>query len=113
MDDALTQVAGDLPDVVLVDIGLPGISSIEGIRQLRQFHPQLHLLVLTVYGDDERIFDAICAGACGYLLKKTPPARLLECITEVATGGAPMSPESARRVVVLFRTIRQPELAVI
>jgi DNA-binding NarL/FixJ family response regulator len=94
-----------------VDIGLPGISGIEGIRQLRQLYPQLHLLVLTVYSDDERIFDAICAGACGYLLKKTPPARLLESITEVAGGGAPMSPEVARRVVELFRTIRPPERA--
>jgi DNA-binding NarL/FixJ family response regulator len=111
MEEALPHVAFDLPDVVLVDIGLPGISGIEGIRQLRQYHPHLHLLVLTVYGDDERIFDAICAGACGYLLKKTPPARLLESIAEVAAGGAPMSPEVARRVVELFRTIRPPERA--
>jgi DNA-binding NarL/FixJ family response regulator len=111
MEEALPQVTCDLPDVVLVDIGLPGMSGIEGIRQLRHFHPQLHLLVLSVYGDDERIFDAICAGACGYLLKKTPPARLLESVAEVAAGGAPMSPEVARRVVALFRTIRAPERA--
>jgi DNA-binding NarL/FixJ family response regulator len=111
MEEALPQVAFDLPDVVLVDIGLPGISGIEGIRQLRLRHPQLHLLVLTVYGDDERIFNAICAGACGYLLKKTAPARLLESLAEVAAGGAPMSPEVARRVVELFRTIRPPERA--
>jgi DNA-binding NarL/FixJ family response regulator len=111
MEEALPQIARDLPDVVLVDIGLPGISGIEGIRQLRQSYAQLHLLVLTIYSDDERIFDAICAGACGYLLKKTPPARLLESIAEVAAGGAPMSPEVARRVVELFRTIRPPERA--
>jgi len=111
MEEALPHLARDLPDVVLIDIGLPGISGIEGIRQLRQSHPQLNLLVLTVYSDDERIFDAICAGACGYLLKKTPPARLLESIAEVAAGGAPMSPEVARRVVELFRTIRPPERA--
>jgi DNA-binding NarL/FixJ family response regulator len=111
MEEALPQVAFDLPDVVLVDIGLPGISGIEGIRQLRLRHPQLHLLVLTVYGDDERIFNAICAGACGYLLKKTAPARLLESLAEVAAGGAPMSPEVARRVVELFRTVRPPERA--
>ena len=111
MEEALPQLAGGLPDVMLVDIGLPGISGIEGIRQLRQLYPQLHLLVLTVYSDDERIFDAICAGACGYLLKKTQPARLLESITEVAGGGAPMSAEVARRVVELFRTIRPPERA--
>jgi DNA-binding NarL/FixJ family response regulator len=111
MEEALRQLACDLPDVVLVDIGLPGMSGIEGIRQLKQLHPMLHLLVLSVYGDDERIFDAICAGACGYLLKKTAPARLLESLAEVAAGGAPMSPEVARRVVELFRTIRPPERA--
>jgi DNA-binding NarL/FixJ family response regulator len=111
MEEAVPQIGRELPDVALVDIGLPGISGIEGIRQLRHSYPQLHLLVLTVYGDDERIFDAICAGACGYLLKKTPPARLLESITEVAAGGAPMSPEVARRLVELFRTIRPPERA--
>src|SRR5579872_1943791 len=111
MEEALALMPRELPDVVLVDIGLPGISGIEGIRQLRQLYPQIHLLVLTVYSDDERIFDAICAGACGYLLKKTPPARLLEAIAEVSSGGAPMSPEVARRVVELFRTIRPPERA--
>jgi DNA-binding NarL/FixJ family response regulator len=111
MEEALAQMERELPDVVLVDIGLPGISGIEGIRQLRQLYPKVHLLVLTVYSDDERIFDAICAGACGYLLKKTPPARLLDAIGEVASGGAPMSPEVARRVVELFRTIRPPERA--
>jgi len=67
------------------------------------------LLMLTVYGDDKRIFDAICAGACGYLLKKTPPARLLESIKEAVGGGAPMSPEIARRVLELFREFRPPD----
>jgi DNA-binding NarL/FixJ family response regulator len=109
MEEALPEVASDLTDVVLVDIGLPGISGIEGIRRLKHFHPTLHLLVLTVYGDDDRIFDALCAGACGYILKKTPPARLLESIAEVAAGGAPMSPEVARRVVEVFRTVRPPK----
>ena len=65
--------------------------------------------MLTVYNDDRRIFDALCAGACGYLLKKTPPARLLESLREAASGGAPMSPEVARRVVALFREVRPPE----
>jgi DNA-binding NarL/FixJ family response regulator len=106
MEEALEGMSRDLPDVALVDIGLPGMSGIDGIRQLAQLYPRLHLLVLSVYGDDDRIFDAICAGACGYLLKKTPPARLLESISEVAAGGAPMSPEVARRVLTLFRTVR-------
>jgi len=111
MEEALAKVGYELPDVLLVDIGLPGMSGIEGIRRLKDQHPELAMLMLTVYDDDRRIFDALCAGACGYLLKKTPPARLLECLKEVVGGGAPMSPEVARRVVALFREIRPPEQA--
>jgi len=111
MEEALPQIARDPPDVVLVDIGLPGLSGIDGLRLLKKSHPGLPLVMLTVYGDDKRIFDALCAGACGYLLKKTPPARLLESLTEAVSGGAPMSPEVARRVVALFREIRPPENA--
>ncbi len=111
MEDALRRLAFNLPDIVLADIGLPGMSGIEGIRILKDKHPQLLLLTLTVYEDDERIFDALCAGASGYLLKKTPPARLLESLRETVHGGAPMSPEIARRVVQLFREIRPPDRA--
>lgn len=96
-------------EVALVDLGLPGMSGIEGLPLLRRKYPAVALLVLTVYEDDERIFQALCAGACGYLLKKTPPARLLESLTEVLHGGAPMSPEVARRVIGIFRDIRPPE----
>ena len=109
MEEALDKIGGgDLPDVVLADIGLPGMDGIEGVRLLKERHPSLTLLMLTVYEDNERIFDALCAGACGYLVKKTPPARLLESIREATQGGAPMSPEIARRVVGLFREIRPP-----
>jgi DNA-binding NarL/FixJ family response regulator len=108
MEEALAKVDHELPDVLLVDIGLPGMSGIEGTRRLKDRHPTLAVLMLTVYDDDRRIFDAMCAGACGYLLKKTPPARLLESLKEVVGGGAPMSPEVARRVVALFREIRPP-----
>ena len=111
MEEALPRIAFELPDVLLVDIGLPGMSGIDGIRRLKNLHPGLAMLMLTVYDDDRRIFDALCAGACGYLLKKTPPARLLESIKEVVGGGSPMSPEVARRVVALFREIRPPERA--
>jgi len=111
MEEALAKVDYELPDVLLVDIGLPGMSGIEGTRRLKGRHPALAVLMLTVYDDDRRIFDAMCAGACGYLLKKTPPARLLESLKEVVGGGAPMSPEVARRVVALFREIRPPEHA--
>jgi DNA-binding NarL/FixJ family response regulator len=108
MEEALAKIDRELPDVLLLDIGLPGMSGIEGIRRIKDLHPGLSVLMLTVYDDDQRIFDALCAGASGYLLKKTPPARLLECLQEVMGGGAPMSPDVARRVVALFREIRPP-----
>ena len=111
MEEALEKIKRDLPDVVLVDIGLPGMNGIEGIRLLKASHPDLLLLMLTVYDDDEYIFDALCAGACGYLLKKTSPARLIESLREAMEGGAPMSPEVARCVIKLFRDIRPPERA--
>ncbi len=111
MEEALSSIERELPNVVLVDLGLPGISGIDGIRLLRERHPTLPLLALTVYDDDDRIFDALCAGACGYLLKKTAPARLLESVREAVEGGSPMSPEIARRVVTLFRELRPPEKA--
>jgi len=111
MEEALESIPRQLPDVVLSDIGLPGMSGIDGVRILKERHPDLLVLMLTVYDDDERIFAAMCAGACGYLLKKTPPARLLDSLSEVMAGGAPMSPEVARRVIALFREIRPPERA--
>jgi DNA-binding NarL/FixJ family response regulator len=95
----------------LTDIGLPGMSGIEGIHLLKERYPKLLLLMLTVYEDDETIFDALCAGACGYLLKKTSPTRLIESLREAIGGGAPMSPEVASRVIKLFREIRPPERA--
>jgi len=109
MEEALDKFDSNLPDILLADIGLPGMNGIEGVRILKVRHASLPVLMLTVYEDDERIFDALCAGASGYLVKKTPPARLLESITEALDGGAPMSPEIARRVVSLFRQIRPPD----
>lgn len=111
MEEALVKLKYHQPHLVLCDIGLPGMSGIEGIRILKELYPDLLILMLTIYDDDERIFDAICAGACGYLLKKTPPLRLLESLKEAVSGGAPMSPEVARRVMSLFREIRPPERA--
>jgi len=109
METALDRIGADPPDVALVDVGLPGMSGIEGIRLLKERYPQLTLLMYTVYDDDERIFEALCAGASGYLLKKTAPARLLECLKEASSGGAPMSPEVAHKVIKLFRDIHPPE----
>jgi DNA-binding NarL/FixJ family response regulator len=108
MEEAIASLGTDTADVVLVDIELPGMSGIEGIRVLKDKHPKLLFLVLTVYGDDDRIFQAICAGACGYLLKRTPPVRLLEAIREAFDGGSPMSPAVARRVLDLFRIHHPP-----
>jgi len=111
MEDALARIGANLPDVVLSDIGLPGMSGIEGIKILKENHPHLLLIMLSIYDDDERIFDALCAGATGYLLKKTPPVRLLESLREAVEGGSPISPEVARRVITLFRDVRPPAKA--
>jgi len=111
MEEAIEKINADLPDIALLDIGLPGISGIQGIRLLKERYPDLRLVMLTIYDDDERIFEALCAGAIGYLLKKTAPERLLESLKEVMAGGAPMSPEVARRVISLFHQVRPPKRA--
>ena len=103
MEPALSGVARHPVDVVLIDLGLPGMSGTDGIRILKQHHPTLALVVLTIYDDDDRIFQALCGGACGYLLKKTPPERLVDGIREAMAGGSPVSPEVARRMIALFR----------
>jgi DNA-binding NarL/FixJ family response regulator len=108
MEEALEKIPRNLPDIVLSDIGLPGMNGIDGIRILKERHPALLILMLTVYDDNERIFDALCAGACGYLLKKTPSHKLIEALKEAMEGGSPMSPEVARRVISLFREVRPP-----
>jgi DNA-binding NarL/FixJ family response regulator len=111
MEDALARIGNDSPDVILTDIGLPGMSGIEGIPRLRERYPEVPILTLTVYDNDDQIFSALCAGASGYLLKNTPPARLLESLREAVEGGAPMSPDVARRVVRLFREFSPPKSA--
>jgi DNA-binding NarL/FixJ family response regulator len=113
METALPAIEQEPPDVLLADIGLPGMSGIEGVRRLHERFPELPILMLTVHGDDDSVFAAVCAGACGYLLKETEPERLLECIRELHAGGAPMSPEIARKVVQTFRKLApasQPEV---
>jgi DNA-binding NarL/FixJ family response regulator len=107
MEEAIHRIKSNVPDVLLSDIGLPGMNGIEGVRILKEQFPQMTVLMITVY--DDRIFDALCAGASGYLLKRPPPAKLLENIREAADGGAPMSPEVAMRVIKLFRDVRPPE----
>lgn len=111
MEAALTAPCSPQLHVILLDLGLPGMSGIQGISHLRDLYPETRMVVLTVYEDNERIFDALCAGAAGYLLKTTPPAKLIEALRDAVAGGAPMSSEIARRVVELFRRFRPPEKA--
>src|SRR5215204_18278 len=82
MEEALEGIKREVPDIALCDIGLPGMSGIEGIRILKERYPNLQVLILTIYDDDERIFDALCAGASGYLLKRTSSTKLLEGLRE-------------------------------
>lgn len=108
VETALARIEKDRPDIILTDLGLPGMSGIEGIERLRQIFPETPIIALTIYDNDEQVFNALCNGANGYLLKNTPPARLLEALQEVVTGGAPISPQVAARVVNLFREFRPP-----
>ncbi len=90
------------PDVLLMDIGLPGMNGIEGIKEVKKLLPDLTILVLTIYEENDLIFEALCAGASGYLVKKTPPSKLLEAIREANEGGSPMSSHIARKVIDFF-----------
>ena len=102
-EEALGALEANGPDVVLMDISLPGISGIECVRLLRPHLPDTEFIMLTGHFDDELVFDALCAGACGYLVKSTPPAKIMDAIREAASGGAPMSTQVARMVVTSFR----------
>ena len=104
---ALKGIAANRPDVVLMDINLPGMQGPECVRRLKGVMPGLPVLMLTVYDDSEQVFKSLMAGATGYLLKRTPKDKLLEAIREVNSGGAPMSRQIARRVVQFFQEIEQ------
>ena len=108
MERALRELKNEPPHVALLDIQLPGMSGIEGVRLLKERFPDLQVLMLTVFADNDHVFEAICAGASGYLLKDTPPERLTEAIRELHAGGAPMSPEIARKVVGMFGKVAPP-----
>lgn len=112
-EDALKRLRGEpgvRPDVILMDIHLPGLQGSEAVRLVRDEFPGVAVLMLSVYEGEEEIFESLVNGASGYLLKKTAPGKLLEAIRDVVEGGAPISPEIARKVIQLFRDIGQPGL---
>jgi len=102
-EDALKDLPQAKPDVVLMDINLPGMNGVQCVRQLKKILPEIQVMMLTVYEDTENIFNALTAGANGYMLKRTPGAELLEAIREVHRGGSPMTMHIARKVVQSFQ----------
>jgi DNA-binding NarL/FixJ family response regulator len=111
-ETALKEIPRHPPDVVLMDINLPGIKGVECVRQLKSAMPGVQFLMLTVYEDSDSLFNSLKAGASGYLLKRTASARLLEAIRDVHGGGSPMTPQLARRVVQFFSKPAEGELSV-
>lgn len=108
-EEALTGLPGDAPDVVLMDIKMAGMNGIECVRRLKEKMPSVQVIMLTVFEDSDLIFDALRAGATGYLLKSQPPEKLLEAIRDVVAGGSPMSASIARKVVQLVQASNRSE----
>jgi DNA-binding NarL/FixJ family response regulator len=102
-EDLLLDFDSARPLVILMDIGLPGMSGIEGVKRVLQLNPGTKILMLTVYEDDDHLFQAICAGATGYLLKRSTPVEILLSIEQAQSGGVPMTPSIARQVIEMFR----------
>jgi DNA-binding NarL/FixJ family response regulator len=105
------SLAGAVPDVVLMDISLPGLSGIDAVRLLRERHPRVQAVILSVHQDDDNVFRAVCAGAVGYLAKPVGATALADAIESAFSGGTPMSPHIARRVLEMFRTYAPPPQA--
>jgi DNA-binding NarL/FixJ family response regulator len=110
-EDALINIPAMDAKVVLMDISLGGISGIEVVRELKAAHPEILFMMCTIYEDDEQIFEALSAGASGYILKKTSPVKLLESIQELIEGGSPMSSQIARKVVAAFQNKKPSQQA--
>jgi DNA-binding NarL/FixJ family response regulator len=110
VEAALSALADDPePDVVLMDIGLPGMSGIEGVKHVRSISPSAQVIILTIHEENENVFEAICAGASGYLLKSSPPEKIIEGIHEVVQGGAPINAQIARKVLDMFSSLSSPK----
>ena len=101
-ESALKRMPENLPDVILMDIELPGMSGVEGVQRIKKLWPEIEILMLTIHEDNESVFNSLRNGASGYLIKNTPPAVLLNCIKEVLNGGAPMSMNIARMIINSF-----------
>ena len=102
-NDAVFQITKDTPDVILMDIEMPGLNGIQGVKLIKSKFPQVHVLMQTIFHDENNIFDAICAGASGYILKSTTPAEYITAIKDVYNGGSPMTGSIARKVLELFQ----------
>lgn len=102
-NNVLDNIHASAPDVILMDIDMPGVNGIEAVKIIRSQFPKVHIIMQTVFEDDDKIFSAILAGADGYILKKTAPAKLIEGIKEVVEGGAPMTASVAKQVLKLFQ----------
>ncbi|MCW5910619.1 MAG: response regulator transcription factor [Cyclobacteriaceae bacterium] len=102
VESLLVNLNNALPHVLIMDLGLPGMSGIDGMRIIKQRYPEIDLVVFSVYNDPKKIFDSLCAGATGYLLKNTPLDEIKSGIELLVNGGSPMSPQIARKVIEFF-----------
>ncbi len=105
-DDLVQRIEKSNPDVIVMDIEMPGISGIEGVKLVKENFPEMKILMETIFEDDKKIFDSICAGAEGYILKNTPPVEILGAIKEIYEGGSPMTPTIANRVLKMIKSQR-------
>jgi len=108
-EDALRALDTEpAPDVILMDVGLPGMNGIEGTKRVRELSPATRVIILTIHEDDEKVFDALCAGASGYLLKSSPPEEIARAMLEVLKGGAPINSQIARKLLTMFTHLAGP-----
>ncbi len=108
-EDALKALDTEpAPDVILMDVGLPGMNGIDGTMKVREISPATRVIILTIHEDDEKIFDALCSGASGYLLKSSPPEEIVKAMQEVVQGGAPINAQIARRMLAMFTHLAGP-----
>jgi DNA-binding NarL/FixJ family response regulator len=108
-EETLAHISSNIPDIILMDIHLPGISGIECIKQLKPSLPLTQFMMCTVYEDNENVFDSLCSGATGYLLKNSPPGKITDAIIDLYYGGSPMSSVIARKVIKAFQPSTQPK----